>query len=134
MTVWQIFLVLILLFLISIIFSFKKKPSKLRTFMRVLAVLMLIAGISIFFLFKNKMEEVRKCPNNVESFYAKDEVLCFGYENISSLLMSQRQLEMSNFRIINENLVITDTPHNGAFQIIKNEKDSGFSVIPYELK
>ncbi|MBK5075086.1 hypothetical protein I2492_18880 [Budviciaceae bacterium CWB-B4] len=134
MTVWQMMIASVFIFLIAIVLSFKKTPSKLRMVMRILAILMIIAGVSIFFMFKNKMEEVRACPSNVVSFYAKDGVLCFGYENVSNLLMDQRQLEISDFKIVNDKLVITSTPHNGDFQIRRNDNNSGFSIVPYTIK
>ncbi|OTA14307.1 hypothetical protein Xvie_03826 [Xenorhabdus vietnamensis] len=113
MSIWQVMLLLILLFFIALFFSFKKEKTGLRTTMRVLSIAIPIILVSVFFVMKDAVSQ--GCYSDEQNFYEKGGTLCYGTGRITQVTIDDNDFEIERFMVLSKNKVVIHTKDDGDF-------------------
>lgn len=129
MSTWQIILLLVFVFLVSLCFSFSKKPSKKRTLMRVVSVFILISFVVVGYMLNSALKDVRKCPDSGKFFYESKGELCYSTTNVNSMVTDKLKININKFVIMDRNSAIFNTVDNVQYSLSYDESD-GMMIRP----
>lgn len=129
MSTWQIILLVFLFFLVSLFFSFSRKPSKKRMVMRLVSVVLFIFIVVVGYMFTEMFKEAKKCPDSGKYFYENKGELCYSSLNINGYIKDKLKIDVNKFVIIDNNSAIFNTINNAQYSLSYDDAD-GMKIRP----
>lgn len=128
MSVYQGFLVLIIMFFICLGLSFSKVKSKKRTIARFFSGIAVVAFIGLFVSFKSELSDLNECNQNYQGFYVSGS-LCYNSINVTHDYLDGNSIKVSSIMRLSEKSAVIKTA-DGKTLIVAKSAD-GFSLFPY---
>lgn len=128
MSVYQGFLVLIIIFFICLGISFSKVKSKKRTIARFFSGIVVVAFIGLFVSFKSELSDLNKCNQIYQGFYVSDS-LCYNSIDVTHDYLDGNGVKVASIMKLSEKSAVVKTA-DGRTLIVAKSAD-GFSLFPY---
>jgi|GEM_PF-3713985 len=128
MSIYQAGIVLVIVFVICLVLSFKREKSKKRTVARIISTVIFMAIAFVVYLFKGEFSELDKCNQNYQGFYVNG-ALCYDSANVSHDYLEGNSIKIAAVMNLTEKAAVVKATDGRMLIVIKSP--NGFSILPY---